>query len=342
MTFVSSNMGLTVWDLGTDAYDHSQLANNLVAIDTHDHSTGKGVRLSTGSIANNAVTSALIADGAVGTTEIADRSVTEIKLAIQGVGTTEIADASVTHAKLAPGAVQSDSLDPTLIPLGTVIPWYRPNSGVAIPAGGWEVCDGRLWSTITNSWGVSSGTIPDMRNKFILGAATTGIGSGPTQNPDVGQTGGSHTANLAHTHTVASHTHTTPDHTHTITADGTHTHSIASDGDHNHDMHSRQNAFTQTTDVLLNPSGHTVATLQSLYIASFNPGATDTITPLSGAHTHGGAVGAIGNHSHGGATALGGASTTGSATPATDSQLSASTDIRPGYVGLLYIMKVRI
>lgn len=61
MAFTTAKMGLRVWNLLTDLYDHAQLADNWAKVDYHDHSPGKGVQIPTDGLADGAVTSAKIA-----------------------------------------------------------------------------------------------------------------------------------------------------------------------------------------------------------------------------------------------------------------------------------------
>lgn len=56
MAFTSAKMGLRIWNLLTDLYDHSQLADNWAKVDYHDHSAGKGVQIPTEGLADGAVT----------------------------------------------------------------------------------------------------------------------------------------------------------------------------------------------------------------------------------------------------------------------------------------------
>lgn len=56
MAFTTAKMGLRVWNLLTDLYDHSQLADNWAKVDYHDHSPGKGVQIPTEGIADAAIT----------------------------------------------------------------------------------------------------------------------------------------------------------------------------------------------------------------------------------------------------------------------------------------------
>lgn len=325
--FNTINMGLVAWDLGTDPYDHAQLATNFTAIDRHDHSLGKGVQISTAGLADRSVTELKIALQAVGAPELQDNSVGGSKIIDGSITTAELADNSVTTSKIVDKNVTTAKLADDIIPIGTVISWYRPNSGVALPGSGWEICDGRPWSSITNAWGVSTGNIPDLRNRFILGAATSGTGTGTGTPPDIGAPGAGHTVDLSHTHDLPSHTHTVPDHQHTITTGGSHTHQFLDDSGNPHDARSRTVGLP-TTDGFR----------QALFVPGLQ--ATDTgagssvAGPLSqhSGHNHTGVTGGAPGLTTGPTSA----GTTGGASPSI-----SSVDKRPAYVGLLYIMRVR-
>src|SRR5665213_1572706 len=231
-------MNLIVWDQLDDDFSHLQLSADLVALDVHDHSAGRGVRINTPGIALQAITTPLIADGAV----------TNAKLADNAVATANLQDASVTHAKIAPGAITGDDianntigytqLDVNVMPLGSVVLWWRPTGSANVPGGNWEIMDGRLWSGITNSLGLSTGNIPDMRGAFARGADVNG-----SVAPGVGVASGAATTNLAHSHNVAAHAHDTPTHSHLIPVDGNHSHTFLS-GLH---VWSRQNTVARET-----------------------------------------------------------------------------------------------
>jgi hypothetical protein len=63
------------------------------------------------------------------------------------------------------------------VPLGTIITWWRPTSDVSIPDG-WVPCDGRELSADQHSYSFAGTiTVPDLRNKFVIGAdaASPGI-----------------------------------------------------------------------------------------------------------------------------------------------------------------------
>ena len=105
------------------------------------------------------------------------------------------------------------------VPIGTVLDYFC-GASCTIPDG-YQVADG---SMVTDPASPLVGEmLPDLRDKFVLGTATTG---------EVGDTGG----NNSHTHNVnASNTSTT--------SDGTHVHSVnppntesTSDGIHAHDV----------------------------------------------------------------------------------------------------------
>lgn len=117
-------------------------------------------------------------------------------------------------------------IETTLVPAGSLIMY----GGAAAPTG-WQLCDGSsllragtfaaLFAAIGTTFGSVDGThftVPDLRQRFPMGVATSGTGNA------LGATGGT----IDHTHTSAAHTHTYTDivnHTHTIT-DPTHAHNI--------------------------------------------------------------------------------------------------------------------
>lgn len=60
MALTTPKMGLRTWNLPGDPYDHNQLTDNFAKVDYHDHTLGRGVQLTTASIANGAITKALL------------------------------------------------------------------------------------------------------------------------------------------------------------------------------------------------------------------------------------------------------------------------------------------
>lgn len=352
----SREMGLTIWDLPDDLYDHTQLAINFTAIDGHDHTSGRGKRIITASIQDQAVTSAKIADANVTTPKIADANVTNPKLADGSVNPRTLANSSVTTLAIADRSVTSTKLADDIVPLGTVISWWRPNDTTPLP-GGWVAADGATLIAANHDFiGGGSIQLPDLRNKFILGAAIGGTGTGPDTPPSIRQQGGSNQANLSHTHevphshnvnghnhgvnphshTVDPHTHVLNNHNHTVNS---HTHVVgghAHSSSHSHTMYHIHRTGVHAHGIYGDGShGHTYGGgypifsrggymfsdssgvfRQALYIAGFNAGNTSNYAPTD----------SNGGHSHYGGTAYsdGNVTTEGTLTPSTASTTTTS------------------
>lgn len=361
MAFQTPNLDLYVWDLPTDGYDHGQLASNWIIVDTHNHDTGNagGAQIPAGGIQDGAVTNA--------------------KLAANSVTTDKILNGTILAEDLADGAITANKLGAGLpfVQLGTVIAWFRPSVSFPIPTG-YVICDGNAYIQAQHDWlNAGTVTVPDLRNKMVLGAATTGTGTGPSTPPAENASGGSNTANLAHTHsmqhahTIAAHAHTVVSHTHTITGHthpvDNHNHGIGLDGFHAHSfaggnlIHTRKNAWITVTgagaDVSFTGTDSNTRSnsLQSLYVAGFNSAAGDSPTWDRAANMDG-----AGFHNHGdtgfsaptaqanvGVESGVAAPNTSSVTLATDTTLAlsgsalGSQDVRQAFVGLLYLIKVR-
>jgi hypothetical protein len=324
----SVNMSLTIWNNPDDAYDHNELAANWQALDSHNHTSGKGVQIPSGGIADGAITTN--------------------KLGANAVTTTQIANQTILGTDIANGAIGAQQLDNTLfsklVPLGAVTAWFRPSTSVAVPAG-WVIAVGQTLTTGQHGWtSFTNVTLPDLRNAFILGAATSGTGTGPSQPPAENATGGANTRTWNHSHTVPGHSHTVNAHSHTVNDHShsmpSHSHSISGDGDHNHGMHSRLNAFIQNIQVKDIANNVRSNSLQSLYVAGFNQGSDDVAAPNSGSHSHGGATGAASGTTGGATPGTSNASPGTSSVGLTTDAATAGGDIRPTFVGLLYIMKV--
>jgi hypothetical protein len=171
-------MGLVKWDALSDSYDHTQLAGNFQAIDVHDHTEGKGVRIPSGGIEDEAIITALLDDASVTSAKLADHAVTVTKLD-DGVAAT----------------------------LGDVKFWWRPNSSTEVPAGGWAIADGRSLAASEHDFpGGGSITLPNLVERFARGAELA----------SVGLAGGASTYNLSHSHTVSAHSHTIEPHSHEL------------------------------------------------------------------------------------------------------------------------------
>lgn len=65
MASITPNLSLRKWDLPNDPFDYSALAGNFDKLDSHDHTSGKGLPISTAAIANSAITVDKIVDGSV-------------------------------------------------------------------------------------------------------------------------------------------------------------------------------------------------------------------------------------------------------------------------------------
>lgn len=327
MAFDSANMALIIWDELDDAYSHEELAANWELIDLHDHSPGKGVQIGTGGIKDLAITKAKMAPGAVDADIIPPGAITSPLLG----------DDVVTAPKVHP------DLWAAMLPLGTILPWYRPaNAEVAVPAG-WVECLGGSLPASEHDFPTSGAAIdvPDLRDKFLYGA----MHDGPTERQSGGQNNRTwdHTHNIPdHTHNIDQHRHSLPDHSHSVQA---HAHGIGADGAHRHTM-AGGNTFHQRPYGRYNDTTDKVMTA---YVTNVGSGSGDDVgmnMDNAGGHSHGGATGAAG-----GATNPAGAGTTGPADPSTTSGPSVHTttgaqqgvggDIRPAYFGVLFIMKVR-
>lgn len=86
---VTDNMSLTKNDAGAVDW-HTDNEANLVLIDAHDHTTGKGVQLQAGGIA----------EGAIDTARLANLGVTNTKIALGAISYDRIADDAVRIAAI--------------------------------------------------------------------------------------------------------------------------------------------------------------------------------------------------------------------------------------------------
>ena len=100
------------------------------------------------------------------------------------------------------GNFLTNSTSDSNLPVGTVISWWRPDGNTPLPSGEWMIADGSQVVDVSSPLYGSS--VPDLRNKFVMGVGVEGIS----------QTGGSNTINLSHSHQVNSHTHSVPSHSH--------------------------------------------------------------------------------------------------------------------------------
>jgi hypothetical protein len=101
------NMGLIAWNLPTDAYNSEELAENFVKLDLHDHTNGKGQRITTAALADNTVTAAKLHPDAVADATIGTGSISNSALADNAVTTDKVADGTLLGADLAAGAIDT-------------------------------------------------------------------------------------------------------------------------------------------------------------------------------------------------------------------------------------------
>jgi len=334
----TANLGLVVWDSEEDDFEHSQLADNFVRIDAHSHlgglsealnshdelpgsghwtNLGLGLAIKTAAIEPAAILRYLIKERAVGHKQIDIQGIESENIADENVLNEHLANESVDDRTIKEETITIDKLDPNILTLGSVILWFK-YSVSAEPGDLWHLCDGTAWASIPNSLGLSSGNIPDLRERFARGSDLT----------HTGEVGGASAINLAHAHNVSSaslqHVHTVGSHNHSIVPDGKHHHTFAG----GFQIGSRRNAFVNH----LTLEGHT-ADLQSAYLQEFNEGGESASASMDqgGEHNHGGATGLSAAFSTGGSS-LGGS-------VQTDVQLT-NVSVTPPFVGLCYIMRV--
>lgn len=179
------------------------------------------------------------------------------------------------------------------IPVGSVISWWRPDANMPLPSDGWVIADG---SVVTDSSSPLYGTtLPDLRDKFVMGVSAAAIG----------QTGGTNTLNLSHQHQVDGHTHTIPNHAH---SDGGLYAYVALEDDRAYVI--RSGPGFSSTNANYTSTSHT------------NTHITDSSADIGG----------ITGYWSG---------TSGSSLPMTSSILSSTTENRPAYVGLVYLVKIK-
>jgi hypothetical protein len=103
MALNTANMGLTAWDQQNDLYDGQALEDNWNAVDEHTHIPGKGVRIPTSGIADNAISDIKIVDGVVTGAKLFDT-------------VSDIADNAITGAKVADDTITKLDLGSDIVP----------------------------------------------------------------------------------------------------------------------------------------------------------------------------------------------------------------------------------
>jgi hypothetical protein len=257
----------------------------------------------------------------------------------------------------APGSLSGDLLAPDasidltnmaadvlrqMTQIGEVIDWWRPADSVPIPSG-FEVCDGHQVPAGQHDFpGLAAAAInlPDLRNAMILGADPTKArltganqGNAPTDAPGIAGSGGSNAAkDLRHGHGVPG-----VDHLHHVQVPD-HLHSPGSLYAANHKHTVSINSGSSITDSATRATGNFFVPNTAHYHVVFGS------TEFGGNQAIGGATGAadraLGVNSGVADRSLNTA--TNSLTWTTDpGSGGAIVDMRPKFVGLLKLMKVR-
>lgn len=223
------------------------------------------------------------------------------------------------------------------VPIGTVVPWFRPNDSIPLPTN-WAACDG---STLTvgnhNFPGVAGSVVlPDLRNKFILGAdAAKTSGTAAALVTDAGIdtfAGAPGESTVGGSNKIVQSIAQMPVHGHTFTGNalGAHGHSFTGSalGPHSHYSvdHSGNHDFRFRNDLTGNGGSKAVADIGGADGATSYYYGLDFHTSTDSAGTP---VGSI--SSTGAGTPSGSISNTGSGSP---------MDNRPRWVGLIFICKV--
>ena len=177
---------------------------------------------------------------------------------------------------------------PDILPVGSGLLWY---SGT--PPSKYLLCDGtaisrttyaQLFSILGTTYGIGDGSttfnLPDLRQRFPIGQATSGTGN------SLGDTGGA----IDHDHSVPAHYHSAG--TLANTTDGAHTHSI----NHDHASFTSAGSGTLTTSAT---GGHAHAiTIWRNSATGDNSGIPAYESSIPGMTTGNTSTAAVGDHSH--------------------------------------------
>jgi hypothetical protein len=259
--------------------------------------------------------------------------------------------------------IPASALGDDVLPLGSVIDWYRVTTATTVPAG-WAVCDGTAWNDVDNHMGVSkvkltTGSMPDLVGKFTVGARLTTTAGGVTaadgtassngnayaNAPGIGGVGGSNAAiSLAHTHTVPAHSHS--NFASFAVTGGNHGHgnNFAVGSSHNLSGNSHYHTYERSGDYNVGLAAGGVTPNWQIARSSQNTGWSGVGISGSVSTSISGGVTDSTSHSHGFTGSIGNAALSGDSamTSGSASWTAAVTDVRPAHVGLLKIMKVKI
>lgn len=295
----TGNLYLGVTIGGEEIAPRQMLSSTYHALEASRAASVADQSINTVQLADSAVTADKIAAASVSSVQVAEDTLTAADLAPNSVNTSELADGSVTAAKLAPDAIA------TGVPLGAVIPWWRPTPETPIPSGHFALADGSVVNDPESPF--NGQTLPDLTGKFIMGVAPANIGSA----------GGSNTLDLSHSHTVSSHNHQVNSHTHGLPS---HSHSVSGATGEVHNFwdggyYTTQGDGRRFAD-LVYPNNNSAWYYRHNHFVDLTSG------PWGG-------------------TSDGAAPLTTSASPGTDTRLSNATDNRPAYVGLVYLVRIK-
>lgn len=260
--------------------------------------------------------------------------------------------------------INGSSFSPTLVPVGSIIPFYDFNGALTFNTSYWAYCNGQTLTVL----GIGAQTLPDQSGRYLVGFGTDGggnIGSATWATAAVGNA--NHQINLSHAHTVASHTHTVAGHSHTVDA---HSHTVNS---HTHGLGAHTHgAGTLSFNILqfwnsLGSRGINMnyTSLMSTFRVGLYSGGSSPSGPILSAEGYAGSPYA----DNGTVTTYGGTGTTASASgntdaaapgtnsqspgtssvslttnstaPGTDSQLSSTQSIQPSSIRVRYIMRIQ-
>jgi len=258
----------------------------------------------------------------------------------RGIPSTKLAN----DGGLAFGAMD-DAAKRQFVPLGTVLDWWRPSSsydagaGAGNPPPGFVVCNGQSIASGQHDMGAGALPVPDLRNKFIIGAdhlkadggqsslgdSTAAYDAVHPNAPGVRGTGGANAGkDLRHTHTY-SHTHVTAmlDHYHGVTG-----------VDHLHGVNVTTGASNSNTAGGVGSGGYaSCAYYNHAHSGSGGTGAADRSLYTNTGYSTAGA---------GGSTSSGPSiASTDNGTLTNPGGVLTPVDMRPAHYGLLKIMKVR-
>jgi hypothetical protein len=332
-----------------NASDASALGGSDPSSWLHEDDVGAGLELDGGQVS----ASATFIEDIVANLGLADDLASlsdDLDALASAAGATSSSVASLSAAQGATAtslsALTTEVAGLRAVPVGTIVPWFRPSAAVPVPSG-WAPCDGRVIAAGAHGFRDGSGvainaaiTVPDLRNRVVVGAsvdATAGSAGAannlPTGAPGIGGTGGSNLAtDRDHTHSFSAsatassagaHTHTTGV-TLNLTG-GTHEH-ILPFGDHGGGLGWNRN-YPSTSAAAFNDL--------RLYAYDDPGGVTGTAyVATGGGHSHTGNSGSFVSDSQGGHThPVPVTGTTGAA--------SSAADPRPAWTGLLYLMRVQ-